>query len=248
MTLLEYRPMRSLLFVVLASFTATSGCSRDRQPTDGLPPASEWKQGGSALGAKNLPEVAPPPGMQTARGTGSVDPSDPHAGLGIDPAGMAGGAAGGADPHAGIDMTGGGAHGGGAGANVADMLPPPDPNRAIDPNRFVKGTVDIDAKAKARAKTGTPMFVVVKRADASGQPTGSPLAVDKLTWNDKAMSFELTEQQAMIAGTELTGEVIVQVRYDQDGDASSKQPGDIVGQARVKLPAENVRVVLDTIL
>lgn len=227
--------MRSLL-VVLA-FSATLGCSRDRnkQAAEGLPPASEWKKGA----ANDLPDVAPPPGMQAGHGAGNVDPNDPHAGLGIDVGAMAGGGDG-SDPHAGLDMSGGG-------ANVPP-LPPPDPNRKIDPNRFVKGTISVHEKAKSRAKLGTAMFVVVKRVDADGQPTGSPLAVDKLTWNGQEVSFELTEEQAMIAGTELTGDVIVQVRYDQDSDASSKQAGDIVGQARVKLPADNVHVVLDTIL
>ena len=44
------------------------------------------------------------------------------------------------------------------------------------------------------------------------------------------------------------GEVIVTARYDQDGDAMTKQPGDITGQARLKLPAANVQIVLDTVL
>ena len=92
------------------------------------------------------------------------------------------------------------------------------------------------------------MFVVVKRADKDGNPTGSPLAVDKLTWNKDELQFELTEKQAMVGGTELTGEVIVTARYDQDGDALSKAAGDVVGQAKVKLPADKVVIWLDTIL
>jgi hypothetical protein len=37
-------------------------------------------------------------------------------------------------------------------------------------------------------------------------------------------------------------------RYDQDADAISKQPGDVTGQIRVKIPAENVKLSLDTVL
>jgi hypothetical protein len=37
-------------------------------------------------------------------------------------------------------------------------------------------------------------------------------------------------------------------RYDQDSDAMSKQPGDVTGQLRVKIPAVNVKLALDTVL
>ncbi|MGE3767954.1 MAG: hypothetical protein AB7L94_37220, partial [Kofleriaceae bacterium] len=62
------------------------------------------------------------------------------------------------------------------------------------------------------------------------------------------LAFSLTEAQAMVGGTELVGDVVVTARYDQDSDAISKQPGDITGSTRVTLPADNVTVVLDTIL
>ena len=58
----------------------------------------------------------------------------------------------------------------------------------------------------------------------------------------------MTEAQAMIAGTQLTGDVVVTARYDQDGDALSKQPGDISGSIRVKIPADNVTLTLDDVL
>jgi len=237
-TLLHYATMRALLFVSVLA--ALSACSRDKKSQDGLPPAQEWKQDGTGAMVQMSPgakQPAPPPGMAAGGGNnphGGGMGNDPHAGLGIDPA----------DPHAGMDMGGSG-----GGPDVAAMgLPSPDPNRAIDPTRYVKGVIKIHEKAKARAKAGIPLFIVVKRVDASGQATGTALAVDKLTWNNGDLVFELTEKQAMVGGTELVGEVIVTARYDQDGDALSKEAGDIVGTARVKLPADNVQIVLDTIL
>ena len=138
---------------------------------------------------------------------------------------------------------------GGGGPDVGAMgLPAPDPNRPIDPNHRVKGVIAIGAKAAGNAKPGTTVFVVIKRADASGAPTGTPLAVDKLTWNKGELPFEITERQAMIAGTQLTGDVVVTARYDQDGDAISKQPGDIIGQVRVNIPADKVKLVLDQVV
>jgi hypothetical protein len=124
----------------------------------------------------------------------------------------------------------------------------PDPNRAIDPSHRVTGTITLSPKQVDHAKLGTPLFVIVKQADASGQPFGTPLAVDKLAWDGKPIPYDVTEGQAMVNGTQMTGDVIVMARIDQDGDAISKQPGDIVGQVRVKVPATNANITLDTLL
>jgi hypothetical protein len=52
----------------------------------------------------------------------------------------------------------------------------------------------------------------------------------------------------MVAGTELSGDVVVMARYDQDSDAMTKEPGDVTGQLRVKVPANDVKLSLDTVL
>jgi hypothetical protein len=167
------------------------------------------------------------------------DPSNPHAGLdmGGDPS----------NPHAGLDMSQN-PHGGG-GTDVTKLgLAAPDPDRKIDPNHRVTGVIAVDAKAKDRVKPGTAVFLVVKRAGPDGAPSGPPLAVDKLTWAPGGVSFELTDAQAMVAGTDLSGDVVVMARYDQDSDALTKEPGDITGQVRVTIPADSVKLALDTVL
>jgi len=75
-----------------------------------------------------------------------------------------------------------------------------------------------------------------------------PLAAEKLTWDKNELAFELTDANAMIAGTALAGDVVITARYDHDGDVMSKQPGDVTGQLRVKIPADGVKLYLDTIL
>jgi hypothetical protein len=174
----------------------------------------------------------PPPNMPGA--------SNPHAGMDM------GGGAGGANPHAGMDMGGGG----GGGTDVSQLgLPPPDPSRAIDPTHVVAGVIKVDAKVKELIKAGGALFVTVKKADAAGAASGPPLAVEKLSWGDKdEVAFQLTEAQAMIGGTQLTGDVVVSARFDQDGDALSKQPGDVTGTARVTVPSKSVVVSLDSVL
>ncbi|MEJ7602967.1 MAG: hypothetical protein WKG01_34080 [Kofleriaceae bacterium] len=97
-------------------------------------------------------------------------------------------------------------------------------------------------------KANGALFLMVKRPGADGTPIGSPLAVERVTWVKDGMAFELTEANAMVAGTELTGDVVVMARYDQDSDAISKQPGDVTGQLRVKIPADKLVLTLDTIV
>jgi hypothetical protein len=225
----------ALVLVMLA------GCSSKKSNDQGLPPAQEW---GANQGSMQPPAVAANPhagGDQNLPPPSVVDENgqDPHAGLrGAPAAGM-------------VDENGAVAnpHGGPAGMDTATMgALAPDPNRPIDPAHHIRGLIKVGAKAADHAKNGGAIFLVVKQADATGQPTGTPLAVDKVTWTGKDLPFEMTEGQAMIKGTQLVGDVVITARYDQDGDAISKQPGDITGQLRVKVPAENVSVVLDNVL
>jgi hypothetical protein len=242
--------MRRALRAVLCGGILVAGCSNKNQ--DGLPPASEWQAASAADPgapaapgeASAMPRFKPPPGMGGPKtnnphaGLDMTDPANPHAGLDMsDPA----------NPHAGLDMSDpANPH---AGMDVTKLgLAAPDPNRAIDPTHRIAGTITIDAKAKDRVKPGTSGFLIVKRAGADGAPSGPPLAVDKLTWSGDGVPFELTDEQAMVAGTELSGDVVVMARYDQDSDALSKEPGDVTGQIRVKVPADNVKLSLDTIL
>jgi hypothetical protein len=244
--------MRCVIWAAALGVLAAAGCSKKSQ--DGLPPTSEWQTArgqGSAPAAPDpdepIPHFTPPPGMTPREsnphaGLDMGDPSNPHAGLGMgDPS----------NPHAGLDMDGDGEpdnpHGGGT--DVTKLgLAAPDPDRPIDPSHRIAGTITIDPKTRAKLTPGTSVFLTAKRAGADGEPSGPPLAVEKLSWAGDGMAFELTEAQAMTAGTDLSGEVVVMARYDQDSDALSRQPGDVTGQVRVKIPAEHVKLTLDTVL
>jgi hypothetical protein len=239
--------MGRTLAIAIVLFAAA--CSKKAQD-QGLPPAQSWSGDPSAIAPPAAQQASPtnphgtagePPNPHAGMDMGGADPTNPHAGLdmgGADPT----------NPHAGVDM-GANPHGGAGGTDVSALgLPPPDPDRPIDPAHHVKGMIKIHPKAKDRVKPGTAVFLIVKRPDASGQPSGTPLAVEKLTWSGDSIPFELTEKQAMIAGTQLTGEVIVIAHYDQDGDAISKSPGDVMGQVKVTIPADNVNLFLDDVL
>ena len=214
-----------LVVAMLVAF----GCSKKQN--DGLPPAQDWK--GGQMGAPGATAASP---ASPHTGAGQMPPGQPPTRPELPP---------GHPPMPGEGMPPGHPP---SGPDVTQMgLQPPDPNRKVDPNRRIRGTLKVAAKAKGNVKPGGAVFLIVKKADASGAPAGPPLAVDKVAYADN-LKFELTEANAMIAGTELTGDVIVTARYDQDSDAISKQPGDVTGQARVKVPAENVQLTLDTVL
>ncbi|MBA3393039.1 MAG: hypothetical protein H0T89_10365 [Deltaproteobacteria bacterium] len=223
--------------LALSSVLALTACNKKSQ--DGLPPAQDWQAGNATpMGSADKPSGANPHAKAGV---------DPHAGMNIGGAGASP-----ADPHAGLDM--GSPHGGmppvnpNGSVDVTQMgLSSPDPNRKVDPSRRIKGVLKIHAKAKDRVKAGGAVFLIVKKAGPDGVPSGPPLAVDKVLYQDN-LAFELTEANAMVAGTELVGDVVVSARFDQDSDALSKQPGDVTGQVRVKVPAENLVLMLDTVL
>jgi hypothetical protein len=211
----------SRFLVVAAALTALAAC-KDKNKSEGLPPAQEW-----TASTGNMP---PAPGAAVG-GANPHAQANPHAGGSGLPMG-----------HPDISNP----HGGGA-PDPAMNMPGPDPNRPINPNNKVTGVIKVHAKAKDRLAAGGAIFVIVKKS-VDGAPAGPPLAVDKLTWTKDELPFEMTERQAMTAGTELTGEVVVTARYDQDGDALSKQPGDVSGSVRVKVPASKVTLMLDDVL
>ena len=204
---------------------AAGACSKDdHKDYRGLPPANTWQ--------------APDPAAAAAAPGGSNDPhagmdmNDPHAGMDMN------------NPHAGMDMDDGG-----AGVDVTQLgLPPPDPERAINPDKFLRGTLKPSAETKARIPPGAVIFLSVKRADPAGQPTGASLAVKRLQLSSWPLWFELTEADAMIGGTAFDGDVVITAWSDQDQDAIGKQPGDVQGQVRAKIPAKDLVLVLDKIV
>jgi hypothetical protein len=174
------------------------------------------------------------------------DGADPHAGL--DMGGQ------GADPHAGLDMGGQGAdpH---AGLDMGEedpamaALQPPDPDRKIDETKFLRGTIRADAKLAGGIKSGAVMFLsAVPIEPSTGEVLGAPVAVARLDVDKLPMPFELTERNAMAAGTRFEGDVMITAWIDGDREARTKEPGDVEGRLRARIPSGKLELVLDTAL
>jgi len=179
------------------------------------------------------PRGLPPAGelvLPEARG-GQVGATDPHAGMAM------------TDPHAGIDMGGGVDPHGGLSMGAAG------PPQSVDPSKFLKGTIRASKETAALIEPGSILFLSVKPIDPlSGEVIGNTIAVDRLDIAVLPIDFALTGADTMIPGTKFEGSVLISARVDQDGEARSKQPGDIEGSVKATIPAEGITLSLDTIL
>jgi hypothetical protein len=213
--------------------------------------ATDWQSGDPLLGEvqpmpskpRGMPSNDPHAGMMVEQG--DDDEADPHAGM------MMGGA-GEADPHAGVPGApplSGGAGGAASGIDVTQLgMQSPDPNRPIDPNRRIRGTLKISAAVAAKAQPGAVLYLMVRKLSPDGKQ-GTLIAVDKLKWTADGQSFELTERNAMVqGGPDLIGELMLMARIDGDEDAMTRESGDIIGQTKVNVPSDGVVLTLDSMI
>jgi hypothetical protein len=110
------------------------------------------------------------------------------------------------------------------------------------PDHVLQGTLTFPPGAKI----GTTVFLLVKRRDAQGKGTGLPLAVTKLTYVGQDFPFVLDDSMTLVETAPLTGDVVVSARYDQDGDAMTKQKGDLVGEVPATVPASGLVIQVAT--
>ena len=95
----------------------------------------------------------------------------------------------------------------------------------------LKGRITLDPAVAADVKPGSVLFIIIRKDAGEGQK-GMLMASKKLEIGGANMfplEYEIGPENVMMGGTALEGQVRVEARLDQDGDAISKQPGDLVG-------------------
>lgn len=123
------------------------------------------------------------------------------------------------------------------------------PGGEFDPKTVLEGVIKVDGKVKDKVAAGDVIYLVARKYEEGSTAPGTPLAVRKLTVDKFPIKFSLDSRDAMFAGTKLGGKVIVTARVDKDGDAMTKNPGDVTGQSKpVEPPKKDVVVSLDTVL
>jgi len=228
--------MRILLGTASAVALLLASTACRKSDTEGMPPAKSWEAPDENAAD---PEVEAPVAAAAVKsagdepGAGTGD--NPHAGMGDNPhAGM------GDNPHAGL--------GAGAAAGAGHGAPGSDPSRPVDESKFLAGTITASADIASRIKPGSVVFLSVHRFDPDAEgPTGSALATAKLDSATFPAKFRLTGRNAM-GGGGFEGDVVISAWTDQDHDAISKQPGDVIGRVRATIPADNLELKLDTVL
>ena len=147
--------------------------------------------------------------------------------------------------------------GAGAGANSDRVHPPTaampaDHAQALrgrsegpEPTAILRGSLNLADSVKAKVPAGGTIFLIARALLPGGGP-GPVLAAKRLTVGAWPQPFELSASDVMISGMSLSGKVVLGARVDQDGDAMTKQPGDVEGiSTPVEVPASGVVVLLD---
>ncbi len=117
---------------------------------------------------------------------------------------------------------------------AASIPSPPEPlasSQQADPNAFavtrLSGVVEVAPALAGGVPANATLYLIVRVAGLEG---GAPLAVQQIRSPSFPLAFVITERDAMIEGTPLFGEMSVTARVDQDGDAFTTTPGDLIGQ------------------
>ena len=130
---------------------------------------------------------------------------------------------------------------------AAGLAGTPDiPALPTPPSGSIDGRIELGADLAGKANAGDAIYVVARNA-----ATGSIIAVSRVVAPEKfPVPFSLSGQDVMHTQTALTGKVKVEARLDKDGDAMTKNPGDVVAEATdlVRVPAKDVVLTLNKVL
>jgi hypothetical protein len=133
-------------------------------------------------------------------------------------------------------------------------LPPP-PGRAAPPLAAelaageaaapIRGTVRLAEELAGSVPEGAVLFLIARR-----DGVGPPVAVERVAAPRFPFEFSLGPEDRMIQTLPFAGELRLSARLDADGNALSRQPGDLEGRAAdVAAPgASGVAIVLDEVL
>ena len=110
----------------------------------------------------------------------------------------------------------------------------------------IAGVVSIDPQLADKVRANDVLFVIVRRP--GGAPR--PVAVKRIDGPRFPVTFEITNKDVMVQGSELRGMVDVIARLDKDGVAGPPQPGDLEGRfdKNPTLPgSHDLKIVIDKV-
>ena len=106
----------------------------------------------------------------------------------------------------------------------------------------IRGEVRVAEALRERLRSDAVLFIIARVGGA-----GPPLAVKRIRSPRFPLQFSIGPDDRMIATRPFQGALQLTARLDADGDAISRDPGDLQGRADGTYPpgASNVTIVLD---
>ena len=110
----------------------------------------------------------------------------------------------------------------------------------------ISGKITLGPKVKGMNSKAT-LFIIARPA---GVEAGPPLAVKKIDQPVFPLSYVIGAENVMMQGTPFTGKINLTVRLDNDGNPTTRTPGDLMGHYRepVEVGAKNIDIVIDQAL
>jgi hypothetical protein len=107
------------------------------------------------------------------------------------------------------------------------------------------GTIRITAELAERVPSGAVLFLIARTGGG-----GPPTAVRRITHPSFPLDFEIGPDDRMIASLPFTGPFQLSARVDADGNAMTRNPGDLQGEAEGSFApgSRDIGIVIDEVL
>ena len=115
-----------------------------------------------------------------------------------------------------------------------------------DPKATLGGQITVAPMLRSQLRPDDVVFVVVRRDDGTDHG-GVVLGVKRYGADRWPIAFHLDNRDAMTARTALSGRVVVSARVDHDGDATTREPGDLIGAVRGEVGQEGLALLVDAV-
>jgi cytochrome c-type biogenesis protein CcmH len=111
----------------------------------------------------------------------------------------------------------------------------------------ISGKITVDAKLQSKIDSGATLFLIAR---AAGGAAGPPLAVKKIDNPKFPLAYSLGQENVMMQGTPFSGKINISARLDKDGNAMTREPGNLLGDYKrnpVDVGSQNVDIILDQV-
>jgi len=118
---------------------------------------------------------------------------------------------------------------------------------AANSGQTISGRITVDAKLKDKIDTQAALFIIARPASGAAGP---PLAVKKIDQPSFPLSYSLGQENVMMQGTPFAGKINITVRLDKDGNAVTREAGNLLGDYKknpVTVGSQNVDITLDQV-